>query len=95
MIVLEEATFDDIFKELRSRFPKGVVLIVERTPESQGDEGDEGEEEDDPITLAYHKASTALGLAVIAVSVIRRAITSCLKHRDLEDGLDEEDQKTE
>lgn len=90
IVTLEEATLEDIFQELKRRFPRGVVLCGLRPPSLKSDEA----LMDDCPYIAWNQAMPSLGLMHIATGRIHAVIQphmTCIPNEgdDVEDEDDE------
>lgn len=83
-MTLEEATFDDLFKELEKRFPRGLVVAGLRPPK----EGSAAEVEDD-VVIANSGTYASIGLAEMASRVIARRELDAIRTRDIEEDAGE------
>ena len=83
MILLEEATFDQIFKELTVRFPEGVVLAHVKPGET--------DDYEDSIRLAFHRILPSIGLVRTAIKIMEKCVLEDVTNRELDDEDEEEE----
>ncbi len=85
---LDEATFDDIMRELRSRYPGGVLLACAKPEDS---EVKSDSVLDDDVTIGYCRMLPAMALARIATGLLEVRAQDKYEDRAVEEGSDEDE----
>jgi hypothetical protein len=88
--LLDEATFDDIFRELVNRYPDGLVVVCSKP--ADGEEVERGWHEED-VLLAYHRLVASVGLTKLSLVMLEERAKDYFSRRKREGEKDDGDEE--